>query len=287
MTIPFTPTRTSALDYFGLLVADDAQIPLLEAAALVASDDHPDLDPVAVLNRLDGLARRLRQRLASDASGAQKLRLLRHFFFAELGFSVNVNDFYNPENSHLHRVLETRRGIPITLALLFMEIGSQIGLRLSGISFPGHFLVKCSLSQGEVIVDPVDGRSLTREELSERLQPYLERQGLTGEYELPLGLFLQPARPRDVLARMLRNLKEIHRTSEDWQRLKPVMDRLVRVLPADPTERRDRGLVMAELEHWAEAADDLSLYLEQAPGSDDALAIAQRVDELRRLARPA
>ena len=285
MALPFTPARSSAIDYFGLLVADDAQFPLVEAAALVAADDHPGLDPTSVLHRIDGLARRLKQRLPADASGAQKLRLLRHFFFAELGFSVNVNDFFLPDNSYLHRVLDTRRGIPITLAILLVEIGSQVGLRLSGISFPGHFLVKCSLSQGEVILDPADGRSLSREELSERLQPYLERQGLLGEFELPLGLFLQSASPREVLARLLRNLKEIHRTAEDWSRLRPVMDRLVLVVPDEPGERRDRGLVLAELEQWADGADDLARYLEQAPQADDAGPIAQRLAELRRLAR--
>lgn len=285
MTRAFSPVPASALDYFDLLVADDHHFNLLEAAIAVGQDEEVDLDPSAVLARIDGLAQRLKRRLAADAPATQRLRLLNHFFFKELGFEGNVNDYYSPDNSLVHRVLETRRGIPITLALLLVEIGTQIGLKLSGVSFPGHYLVKCSLPQGEVVIDPFSGRSLSRQELDERLQPYRQSRGLVGDFEVPLGLFLQSATPRETLARLLRNLKEIHRTAEDWPRLRAVMDRLVRVLPEDWTERRDRALVMAELEQWSAAVEDLDLYLAHEPQAEDAHALTERLGELRRLAR--
>lgn len=273
------------LEYFRTLVAEDEHFILLEAAAAVAQDEHPELDVLAVLASIDELGQTLSRRLAADAAAQQRLRLLNHYFFKELGFAGNVNDYYAPANSHLHRVLQTRRGIPITLALLYMELARHVGLKVAGISFPGHFLVKCSLPQGEVIIDPMGGRSLSRDELDERLMPYKQARGLVGDYEIPLGLFLQPATPRETLARLLRNLKEIHRTAEDWPRMLQVMNRLVLLLPEDWAERRDLGLVCAELEQWSQAADALQTYLERQPQAEDASALQERLQELQRLAR--
>ena len=202
------------LDYFANLVADDEQFSQLEAAIAIAQDEEPSLDVQSVLSQIDTLAARLKQRIAADTGAMQKLRYLNRYFFQELGFAGNVNDYYDPHNSYVHRVLATRRGIPITLALLYIEIAQQIGLDARPVSFPGHFLIKLKMPQGEVIIDPFTGQSLSREALDERLAPYRRRQGLVGEFEAPLGLFLQAASGRDVLARMLRNLKEIHRSAE-------------------------------------------------------------------------
>ncbi|MBM3388611.1 MAG: tetratricopeptide repeat protein [Betaproteobacteria bacterium] len=281
---PLTAQR-ARLEYFRTLVADDEHFILLEAAASVAQDEDPAVDAMAVVAQVDDLAMRLARRLAPDAAAQQRLRLLNHYFFKELGFGGNVNDFYSPANSHLHQVLQTRRGIPITLALVYLEIARTVGLKVQGISFPGHFLVKCSLPQGEVIIDPMTGRSLSRDELDERLLPYRQQRGLVGEYEVPLGLFLQAASPREILARMLRNLKEIHRAGEDWVRLKQVMDRLVLVVPEDWSERRDLALVYAELEQWAQAAEALARYLQECPQAEDAHALRDRLQELQRMAR--
>ena len=273
-----TPT---ALEYFATLVADDATLPVLEAAVAVAQDESPDLDVQGVLARIDGLADRLRRRIPADAAPLQRLRLLNRYFFQELGFAGNVNDYYDPRNSYLPAVLESRRGIPLTLALLYIELATQAGLQAQGISFPGHFLVKLHLPRGEVVIDPFSGQSLSREELDERLRPFRRQRGLTGEFEAPLGLFLQAAPPRDVIARLLRNLKEIHRTAEDWSRLLAVQDRLVVLLPSAWEEWRDRGLARAELGLWREAADDLACYLLHRPDADDAPALRRRLDELR------
>lgn len=276
----------SALEYFGTLVADDASLPMLEAAASIAQDDHPELDTGSVLAEIDNLAEKLKRRIPADAVPLQRLRWLNRFFFHELGFAGNVNDYYDPANSYLHRVLETRRGIPITLALIYIELASQVGLHARGVSFPGHFLVKLKMPQGEVVIDPFSGQSLSREELDELLQPYKRSRGLTGEFDAPLGLFLQSAPARDVLARMLRNLKEIHRSAEDWPRLLAVLNRLVLLLPQAWEERRDRGLVLAELGMNAPAAGDLADYLEHAGEAQDRQAISARLAELRRQGSP-
>lgn len=269
------------LDYFANLVADDAQFSQLEAAIAIAHDEEPSLDVQSVLSQIDMLAARLKQRIAADTGTMQRLRYLNRYFFQELGFAGNVNDYYDTHNSYLHCVLATRRGIPITLALLFIEIAQQIGLDARPVSFPGHFLVKLKMPQGEVIIDPFSGQSLSREDLDERLAPYRRRQGLVGEFEAPLGLFLQAAGGRDVLARLLRNLKEIHRSAERWPVLLGVQQRLVVLLPEAWDERRDRALVLAELGHDRAAADDLQAYLDHRANADDAPALRDRLRELR------
>ena len=269
------------LDYFASLVADDRQFSQLEAAIAIAQDEEPSLDVQGVLSQIDTLAARLKQRIAADTGALQKLRYLNRYFFQELGFAGNVNDYHDPHNSYLHRVLATRRGIPITLALLYIEIAQQIGLDARPVSFPGHFLAKLKMPQGEVIIDPFSGQSLSREALEVRLAPYRWRQGLVGEFEAPLGLFLQTASGRDVLARMLRNLKEIHRSAERWPPLLGVQERLVVLLPEAWEERRDRALVLAELGQDIAAASDLQVYLDHRADAEDAHALRQRLDELR------
>ena len=283
--LPLSLAAPSALQYFESLVADDASLSVVEAAAAIAQDDYPALDTQALLAELDQLADRLKRRIPSDAVPVQRLRWLNRYFFQELGFAGNVNDYHDPRNSYLNVVLDTRLGIPISLSIVYIELATQIGLVARGISFPGHFLVKLKMPQGEVVVDPFSGQSLSREELDEMLIPYRRSQGLDGDFEVPLGLFLQAAPARDIIARMLHNLKEIHRTAEDWPRLLAVMHRLVVTLPQAMEERRDRGLAYAELGRADEAAADLSSYLASRPNADDAAAIAQRLRGLRGVGR--
>jgi regulator of sirC expression with transglutaminase-like and TPR domain len=209
----------------------------------------------------------------------QKLRMLNHFFYHELGFAGNVNDYYDPDNSYLHRVISTRRGIPISLAVVYMELAQQIGLNVKGISFPGHFLMKLSVQSGDIVLDPFNGVSLSREELEERLEPYFEQQGYPAE--IPLGAYLQAAAPRDILVRMLRNLKALFVEHMRWQRVLGVQQRLVILLPDDVTERRDRGLAYANLECPQAALRDLEAYLAERPHASDADMIRCRLPELR------
>ncbi len=286
MPAPFSIEVPTALEYFATLVADDASLSLTEAAVAIAQDEFPQLDTQSVLAELDRLAERLKRRIPADAAPVQKLRFLNRYFFHELGFAGNLNDYYASGNSYVHEVLRTRHGIPISLAVVYLELAGQIGLVARGVAFPGHFLVKVRMPKGEVVIDPFTGQSLSRDELDERLVPYKRRQGLQGEFDMPLGLFLQPASPREVLARMLRNLKEIHRAVEDWPRLLSVQQRLVLLLPREWDEMRDRGLAQAELGVWDAAADDLDAYVAHSPQAEDRRAIAERAAELRAQGRP-
>lgn len=274
------------LVYFASLVAEDAGFNLLEAAVAIAQDEHPDLDIQTVLADVDLLARRLGERLPADASASHKLRVLTRFFYQELGFAGNLNNFYEPSNSYVHRVLATRRGIPISLAVIFMELATQLGLRAQGVAFPGHFLVKLRLASGEVVLDPFTGRSLSREQLDEFLQGFRAGSGLPDDTELPIELFLQAAAPRQIIARMLRNLKEIHRSAQDWPLLLAVQQRLVLLLPEDATERRDRGLVLEALGHWSAAAADLAHYLQHQVDAQDAPLLRERLQALRERGDP-
>ena len=278
----FSLEAPTPLAYFATLVQSDDHFPLLEAATSLAQDEYPDLDVQQVLGDVDQLLARLKRRLPADAAPLQRLRMLNQFFFRDLSFGGNVNDYYDPDNSYLNAVLRTRRGIPISLAVLWMELAQGLGLHARGVAFPGHFMVKVNLPKGQVVIDPFTGQSLSREELAERLEPYRRRSGLVDEFEVPLGLYLQAAPSRDIIARMLRNLKEIHRTQQDWPRVVAVQDRLIVLLPDAWSEYRDRGLAHAEQGHTAQAVDDLETYLSHAQDALDIDAMADRVAQLRR-----
>ena len=193
------------LDYFASLVQEEEAIPLFEAALSIAQDEDPAIDLNHSQLEMDKLAVRLKRRLPEDIAHIPKLRLLNNFFYQELGFGGNLNDYYNPDNSYLHKVLASRRGIPISLAVIYMELASQIGLNVKGISFPGHFLMKLSVNSGEIILDPVNGNSLSREELEERLEPYFSQGNSSNEPSLTS--YLNDASSRTILIRMLRNVK--------------------------------------------------------------------------------
>ena len=273
----------SPLGYFSSLVQSDEQFPLLEAAICLAQDEYPDLDVQQVLGDVDQLLARLKRRLPSDAPALQRLRLLNQFFFRDLSFGGNLNDYYDPDNSYINAVLKTRRGIPITLAVLWLELASGLGLQANGVAFPGHFMVKVNLPKGQVVMDPFTGQSLSREELSERLEPLRHRSGLADDFEVPMGLYLQAAAPREIIARMLRNLKEIHQSQQDWARLIAVLDRLVLVNPRSWPDYRDRGLAWAAQGQPRRALSDLEIYLAHAFDALDRQAILERVAEIQQL----
>ncbi len=226
--------RLSDLAYFRILVSDAEKIPLFEAAASLAQDEYPRLDLENVLSTLDQLGGRLSQRCRNLSTELKRLQETSRFFHKELGFSGNVNNYYDPDNSFLHKVLESRRGIPITLAIIYIELARTVGLDAQGVSFPGHFLVKINLHEGPVILDPFTGQSLSKENLLERLEPYREGLGLTSDRkdsEMPIGLFLQPAKPKDILLRMLRNLREVYSQHGQPEKVEKVVERILALDP--------------------------------------------------------
>lgn len=273
---------TTPLGYFSSLVADEDSIPLLEAAASIAQDEYPELDVQQVLGDVDQLQARLRRRTVQMNDNLERLRALNQFFFRDLGFGGNVNNYYDPDNSYLNAVLRTRRGIPITLAILWLELAQGIGLKARGVNFPGHFMVKVNLPNGQVVIDPFSGQSLSREDLSERLEPYKRRNGLVDDFDVPVGLYLQPAPARDILARMLRNLKEVYGSQRDWLRQIAVLDRLLILLPDAWGEYHARGLAWAEMGDVQLAVADLEVCVAHTEDVLEREAASSRLAELRR-----
>jgi regulator of sirC expression with transglutaminase-like and TPR domain len=227
----------SALEYFESLVQSDEHFPLLEAAASLAQDEYPETDVQEVLDQVDQLCERIKRRLPNDAGSLHKLRLLNNFFFEELGFAGNLNNYYDPENSFIHAVLHQRRGMSVSLAVIWLELALSVGLDASGVSFPGHFLVKVRLPyphDGQIVLDPLSGHSLSKEDLAERLAPMYAESGLIGDGDLPdafIQLHLRPATSREIVARMLRNLDEIYTSHGDSPRRLNVKQRLAVLLP--------------------------------------------------------
>jgi regulator of sirC expression with transglutaminase-like and TPR domain len=217
----WNPLGTSTpIDYFRSLVASDAQFPLLEAAASLAQVQHPQADVQAVLAQVDDWLLRLRRRLSKDMDPIAKLRLVNRFFFEELGFAGNVNDYYSPDNSFLHCVIESRRGIPISLAVLWLELAQGLDLNAQGVGFPGHFLVKVKLPEphvGLIVLDPFTGQWLGD------TAPGLD----TRKTDVLLSQHLQACPPRRMVLRMLLNLQEIYRSPSDSQMLNAVQQRIL------------------------------------------------------------
>jgi regulator of sirC expression with transglutaminase-like and TPR domain len=270
----------NALQSFQHLVTAHGPLPLLDCAAHVPLYADAQCEPGAVVSTVRGWGERLAQRVPADASPSHRLRLLNHFFFEELGFRANAAQYYEPANSHLHRVIERRSGIPITLCLLYIEIGRAVGLRLFGVGFPGHFLVKLLVHEGAMFIDVFGGGVLlSAEDLRARLQAAAQ-----GGQTPPLEVVLRPASEREILARLLRNLKAIHWNARDWAAAFEVQQRLVAVLPDEPGERRDRALLFERLECPRAAAEDLVAYLSMHPNPPDAVEMRAHLAQLQRAA---
>lgn len=266
------------LEQFSALLCRE-DFDLAEACLLVAQDVYPDLDPARHLARIDQLASTIRSRVAVDAFAKQKVAALNQHLFNELGFSGNSHAYYDPRNSYLNQVLERRIGIPITLSILYMEVGRRLGLRLQGVSFPGHFLVKLRVSGGQLVLDPFCGGAAQSEsDLRARLALVLPRRDAD---TLPLTDFLQAATSRQILARLLRNLKGIYLRSEEAQNTLEVMQRMVMVAPHAAEEVRDRGLAYYRLDCFRAALADLQDYLDRRPGAPDADEISSKIAALR------
>ena len=271
---------TPQAERFSIIVAgDDDAINLAEGALLVAASEYPGLDVGACLERLAQLGVDLSLRLRPDISAADKIIMLNRYLFDELGFRANSDDYYDPRNSFLNDVLERKLGIPLTLAIIYMEIGRHIGLPLQGVSFPGHFLVRCALREGAVILDPyARGVSLGVDDLKARL-------AAMGRAAVPsrsvVAAMLTAASNHDMLGRLLRNLKAIYTQRKDWLKALAIADHIIFLSPTHAVEYRDRGIFYQHLECFRAALFDLQSYLEMLPGAEDTDAIRQQMIELQ------
>ncbi|MGH8708928.1 MAG: SirB1 family protein [Burkholderiales bacterium] len=266
----------NATDSFAELMArDEAEIDLARACLLIAADAYPGLDVDGYLGEIERLAARLRGRLAPGGGAEERVLALNQFLFDDLGYSGNAGNYYDPRNSFLNEVLDRRTGIPLTLSVLYLEVGRRIGLELEGVSFPGHFLVRLRLRGAMLVLDPFSGgEALSETDLRERLQRVIP-EGAAGGVPvdaLPLDQFLEPAGKRQILARLLRNLKGIYREADKPQRLLEVLNRMLVVAPEAHGELRERGLLYQKMECYRAALKDLQDYsaLEpEAPDIDD------------------
>jgi regulator of sirC expression with transglutaminase-like and TPR domain len=275
------PAGTDDLDeqFRQWMAQPDEAMDLAHGALLVARHAYADLDVAAQLARIDALAHALHTRLQPGAALPERIAALNRLLFDELGFAPNRDDYYDPRNSYLNDVLERRVGIPITLSVLYIEVGRRVGIPLQGVSFPGHFLVKCPLEQGLVVIDACSGgASLTLDDLQRRLR---DLKGGEVSRAIVSGL-LVTAPPRAILARMLRNLKQIHTAQEDWLRALPLMHWLIWLGPGQAGEVRDRAEAYLKLECFRAALTDFEHYLQLAPDAPDVEAVRGHVMELRR-----
>lgn len=260
----------------------EEEIDLAEAALAISAHEYAGLDVADYLARIAGMAETLRGRLRRDISPADTLVALNHYLFEELGFHGNTGDYYDPRNSYLNEVLERRLGIPITLALVQIEIGRRIGLAMQGVSFPGHFLVKCTVRGGVVVLDPyARGASLSLDELEERLKA--QRYGLPPPPDMVRHM-LAAAGKKEILARLLRNLKGIYLDRRDPARALAAADRIIELTPRAAEEYRDRAAIYLDLECFRAALSDFRTYLTLRPGAEDSAVVQRRVVELQQIA---
>lgn len=260
----------------------DDRINLAEAALLIAAEEYPGLGVEAYLGRLGEMAAALGRRLRHDISTTDAIIALNHYLFQELGFAGNTQEYYDPRNSFLNDVIDRRLGIPITLSILYLEIGRRIGLPLHGVSFPVHFLVKCTVRDGAIVLDPyARGASLGLDDLVARLRSW--HGGVEPDRELVRKL-LAAAGNREILARVLRNLKGVYLRRGDLARALAAADRGVTLLPDGADGYRERAAIYLRLECFRAALADFRRYLALKPDAADAGAIAAKIGELEHLA---
>jgi regulator of sirC expression with transglutaminase-like and TPR domain len=265
-----------------LAAGPEEEIDLAEAALLIAEPAYPGLDVTGYLVRLTEMAVTLKRRLRGDISPANTLVALNRYLFDELGFRGNAEDYYDPRNSFLNEVLDRRLGIPITLSLVYIEVGRRLGLALHGVAFPGHFLVKCMLRDGAVVLDPyARGLSLGLDDLQQRLRTL--RGGAPASDEMVRQLLTAAGR-KSILARMLRNLKGIYRERGDLPRAIAAADRIIQLEPGAAEEYRDRAGLYRDMECFRAALSDYRNYLMLRPKAEDAAMVQRHVVELQQIA---
>ena len=253
---------------------------LARAALAVAREEYPDLDEAAYLGRLDELAAGVLSGLPSGASAQRREGRINTWLFHEQGFAGNRDDYYDPRNSYLNEVLDRRLGIPLTLCIVYMEVGKRCGLRVDGIGFPGHFLCKVHLGDGELVVDPFHGgKLLGTPELKQRLA------AAVGDKVRFDPRVLRAAEPREILVRMLQNLRSVYQERSDMPRALSAVDRILLLQPGNTRELRERAQLREHLGGGQGAAADLEKVLQLEPNAADASALRARVRKLRDAAR--
>lgn len=256
----------------------DEDIDLVRGALLIAAEEYPDLDIEAYATQLDRLGATLERRLWPDIGPTDSLRALNRYMFDELGFHGAGENYYDPRNSFLNEVIDRRVGIPISLAIVYLSLGRRLGLALKGISFPGHFLVRCPVRDGTVVLDPYHkGVSLGITDLQKRLAPLQGEPPKSGE----VAALLAPASSREILSRLLRNLRGIYLHFQQLPQALSATTRILALTPGSAHEWRERAGLHLGLECFRAALADFQSYLALAPDADDAEATRARIVDLQ------
>jgi regulator of sirC expression with transglutaminase-like and TPR domain len=269
------------LDFHEYASQPDDELDLLEGALFIASDARPGLDRAALVAELDALARPLaRARLAELPAPLQARALADHLFVRE-GFHGNSGDYYDPKNSFLDEVVARRTGIPISLSVLYVEVARRAGVWASPVGFPGHFLVRVEDHDRRLVVDPFHGGGVLDEVA---LADLLRRSGSKLRYSAEM---IEPTPVRQVVARMLMNLRGIYATRGDYARLLLILDRLIDILPDSTEELRDRGFLLGRLGAPDAAVVDLKRYVERLPHAGDAAEVRRWIERFEATAQRA
>lgn len=273
-----TMSNQTLPDWNALATLGDDELPLLDTALLIARDEYPDLEPGGYSAAVDRFAAALRPQLDRDIDLPARLTAINRYLFEEIGFAGNNSQYDDPRNSYLNQVLDRKLGIPISLAVIQIEVTRRLGMPLDGISFPGHFLVRLPVDDGILVLDPFNkGRPVSAEELRERASPHMG--GLAPDDQQLLQI-LAPATHRAILMRMLRNLKGLYSESGDWERVARTADRLLKLSPDTAEALRDRGMAYRELGYAKGARADLARYLQLLPEAEDVDAVRNALIDL-------
>jgi regulator of sirC expression with transglutaminase-like and TPR domain len=271
------PADRKALE--ALLALPDEAIDLAQAALLIARQEYPDLEVGRYLLRLDDMAAEIGARLRGGEGAMSRIAHLNRYLFDDLGFRGNAEEYDDPRNSFLNDVLDRRLGIPISLSTVYMEIGRRLGFPMHGVSFPGHFLVRWfERDRQDILLDPFHrGRITSEDECRRRLD-----EAFGGRIPFRTDL-LRRARTRDILERMLLNLKILYEKEHDFHRALRAQNSLLCLRPDDAALLRERGLLHFRIACFAEACADLEAYLERAPHAPDADTVRRQMPKLRSL----
>jgi regulator of sirC expression with transglutaminase-like and TPR domain len=238
----------------------EERIDLALAALLIAQEQYPRLVIEDYLERLDALAAGLAVEIDLEASPRTIARAIGGFLYDEQGFDGSRDDYFAPENSYLNEVMDRREGIPVTLSILYMEVARRVGVSLQPVAMPGHFLLKMFRDDVELFIDPFNSGAVIDRDGCRAL--FMRVSGPNAEFR---DSMLGAATKRQVIARVLRNLKSIYVERKEYRRALLAADFLLAVMPWDLDEVRDRGLLMARVGRLQEARDDLHTYVEHTP----------------------
>jgi regulator of sirC expression with transglutaminase-like and TPR domain len=255
------------VDFRAYAAQPDEELGLLEGALLIANDARPGLDASVVLKEIEKLAEPLARLELGNQPAAIQARALADQLFVHEGFRGNKSDYYDPKNSFIDEVLSRRMGIPISLSVLYIEVARRVGVTASPVGYPGHFLVCVDDDERRLVVDPFNGGRQLDESA---LRAMLKRSGANVDYHPDL---ITPTPVRQVVTRMLMNLRGIYVSRADHARLLVVFDRLIDLLPNPVEHIRDRGLLFGRLGAPAAALHDLHRYLELVPDASDAATV--------------